>query len=51
MHKITILRDFGTEVEVSEGVKAGEQVIVRPPVDLQDGARVEIRTPPPGATP
>ncbi|WP_158658695.1 efflux RND transporter periplasmic adaptor subunit [Methylocystis bryophila] len=51
MRKITILRDFGTEVEVSEGVKAGEQVIVRPPVDLQDGARVEIRAPPPGASP
>ena len=51
MQKITIVRDFGTEVEVSEGVRAGDQVIVRPPVDLQDGARVEIRTPPPGATP
>ncbi|MGA9598868.1 MAG: efflux RND transporter periplasmic adaptor subunit [Methylocystis sp.] len=51
MRQITILRDFGTEVEISEGVKAGDQVVIRPPVDLQDGARVEIRTPPPGATP
>lgn len=51
MRKITILRDFGTEVEVSEGVDAGDQVIVRPPVDLQNGARVEIRAPPPGASP
>jgi len=51
LQQISILRDFGTDVEVSEGVKAGDQVIVRPPVDLQDGAKVEIRTPPPGATP
>lgn len=51
LQKITILRDFGTEVEVSDGVKAGDQVILRPPVDLQDGAKVQIRPPPPGATP
>ena len=51
LQKITILRDFGTEVEVSEGVKPGDQVIVRPPVDLQDGAKVQIRAPPPGTTP
>ena len=51
MHKITILRDFGREVEVSEGVKAGDQVIISPPVDLQEGAKVEIRTPPPEASP
>ena len=51
MHKITITRDFGREVEVSQGVAAGDQVIVSPPVDLQDGAKVRIRAPPPEATP
>ena len=51
MHQIRILRDFGREVELSEGVKEGDQVILSPPVDLQDGAKVQIRTPPPGATP
>ena len=51
MQKITIVRDLGREVEVSEGVKAGDQVILSPPVDLQDGAKVQIRTPPPEATP
>ncbi|HYA80416.1 MAG TPA: efflux RND transporter periplasmic adaptor subunit [Methylocystis sp.] len=51
LKQIRIVRDFGREVEVSEGVKEGDQVIVSPPVDLQDGAKVQIRTPPPGATP
>lgn len=41
--KITIARDFGTEVEVHDGVKAGDQVILNPMVDLADGSRVTVR--------
>jgi RND family efflux transporter MFP subunit len=41
--KITETRDLGTEAEVSTGVKAGERVVVNPPVDLEDGAKVKIR--------
>jgi RND family efflux transporter MFP subunit len=51
LNKITVLRDLGREVEVSEGVEAGDQVIISPPVDLREGAKVRIRTPPPEATP
>jgi RND family efflux transporter MFP subunit len=40
MHKITITADFGTEVEVSGGVKAGDEVVIQPPVDLADGDKV-----------
>lgn len=40
---IAEIRDLGTEVEVSSGVAAGDQVILNPPVDLLDGARVQIR--------
>jgi multidrug efflux pump subunit AcrA (membrane-fusion protein) len=32
--KVTVTRDFGTSVEVRDGVKAGDQVILNPPVDL-----------------
>jgi RND family efflux transporter MFP subunit len=42
-HKITVTRDLGTSVEVSEGVKAGDQVILNPPVDLADGSKVDAR--------
>ena len=42
--KITEIRDLGTEVEVSEGVKPGDQVVLTPPVDLEDGSKVQVRT-------
>jgi hypothetical protein len=42
--KITEIRDLGTEVEVSNGVKPGEEVILTPPIDLEDGGKVQIRT-------
>ena len=41
--KITEIRDLGTEVEVSAGVKQGDQVVVNPPVDLEDGSKVQVR--------
>jgi RND family efflux transporter MFP subunit len=44
LQKITIARDFGTEVEVHEGVKAGDQVILNPMIDLADGSKVTVRS-------
>ncbi len=44
--KIIEIRDLGTEVEVSDGVKQGDQVVLTPPVDLEDGSRVQVRTTP-----
>ena len=41
--KITIARDFGTEVEVHDGVKPGDQVILNPIVNLADGSKVTVR--------
>jgi RND family efflux transporter MFP subunit len=41
--KITVARDFGTEVEVHDGVKPGDQVILNPMVNLADGSRVAVR--------
>jgi hypothetical protein len=38
--KITEIRDLGTEVEISDGVKQGDQVVLSPPVDLDDGSKV-----------
>jgi len=40
LHKIVVTTDYGTEVEVSEGVKPGDQVILQPPVNLADGHKV-----------
>jgi len=45
IQKISVARDFGTQVEVRDGVKAGDQVILNPTVDLMDGSRVRPRAP------
>ena len=43
--KITEIRDLGTEVELSDGVKQGDHVVLTPPVDLEDGSKVQVRAP------
>jgi len=45
LQKITIARDLGTQVEVSAGVRAGDQVILRPMVQLVDGSKVRVEAP------
>jgi multidrug efflux pump subunit AcrA (membrane-fusion protein) len=44
LQKITIVRDFGTEVEVHDGVEPGDQVILNPMIDLADGSKVAVRS-------
>jgi RND family efflux transporter MFP subunit len=44
MQKITIARDFGTEVEVHDGVKPGDQVILNPMLGLANDSKVTVRT-------
>ena len=41
--KIAVTRDLGTAVEVSEGVKPGDQVVLNPPVNLAEGDKVDVR--------
>jgi RND family efflux transporter MFP subunit len=48
VRRVTESRDFGTTVELTAGVKDGDQVILNPPVDLTDGHKVTIRQGPPG---
>jgi RND family efflux transporter MFP subunit len=43
IRKVTVTRDLGTQVEVDAGVKAGDQVILSPPVNLADGSKVRPR--------
>src|ERR1700727_59256 len=47
IRSVTVVRDFGKSVEVSTGVKDGDQVILNPPVDLVDGRKVQVRPGPP----
>jgi len=41
---VTIGRDLGTWVEVTGGLAQGVQIVINPPADLQDGARVHVTT-------
>jgi RND family efflux transporter MFP subunit len=43
LRKIVPVRDFGTTVEVSDGVKDGDQVIMNPPVDIAEDQAVKTR--------
>jgi RND family efflux transporter MFP subunit len=43
IRKVSVARDFGKEVEVREGVKQGDQVILNPSVDLVEGSKVKAR--------
>jgi RND family efflux transporter MFP subunit len=42
-HTVTIARDFGTEVEVRDGIKPGDEVILKPAVTLADGSKVHTQ--------
>jgi len=48
IRKVTVARDLGTGVEVRDGVKPGEQVILNPAVDLEEGSRVAAKAQGPG---
>jgi hypothetical protein len=50
IRKISLARDLGTQVEARDGVKAGDQVILNPPVNLAEGSRVEPRSKVAGST-
>jgi RND family efflux transporter MFP subunit len=43
LQKIVVARDFGTEVEVHDGVKPGDQVILNPMANLTEGSKVALR--------
>ena len=44
MRTVRVKRDLGTRVEVDSGIKAGDEVILNPPVTLVHGSKVQPRT-------
>jgi RND family efflux transporter MFP subunit len=43
IRKITLVRDLGTAIEASAGVKDGDLVVLNPPVDFVEGQKVTAR--------
>ena len=46
IRKVSVARDLGTQVEIRDGVKQGDQVILNPSVGLTDGSKVKARAEP-----
>jgi len=46
IRKISVGRDFGTSIEVRDGLQPGDQVVLNPPVELADGAKVNAKPEP-----
>ena len=42
MVAVDIRRDFGTSLEVDEGPKGGDEVVLSPPAALKDGTAVKV---------
>ena len=43
IRRVNVKRDLGARVEVDAGLKAGDQVILNPPINLIDGSKVHAR--------
>jgi RND family efflux transporter MFP subunit len=41
---VKVARDFGTSVEVRDGIEPGDTVVLNPTVDLAEGSRVQANT-------
>jgi RND family efflux transporter MFP subunit len=46
LHKVSIYRDYGTKIELREGLKGGERVALSPPADIAEGQKVKVAAQP-----
>jgi hypothetical protein len=51
LRKLTIGRDFGSSVEVLEGIAAEDAIVINPPDSLEDGENVVVKSTPSQASP
>lgn len=48
LRSITIGRDYGTTLEILDGVTVNDQIVINPPDSLEDGQQVNVSAAPPG---
>ena len=48
MKSVTIGRDYGSDIEIVQGLSADDKVILSPPDSLTEGVNVHVAAPPPG---
>jgi RND family efflux transporter MFP subunit len=44
MQPVTVYRDSGAAVELSDGLQGGENIVLNPPASLQDGGKVKVNS-------
>ncbi|HYM02139.1 MAG TPA: efflux RND transporter periplasmic adaptor subunit, partial [Stellaceae bacterium] len=49
LRDVSIYRDYGTTLELRDGLQGGERVALTPPADIADGQQVKIAEPPANA--
>jgi HlyD family secretion protein len=45
LQPVTVYRDLGASVELSNGLNGGENIVLAPPTNLQDGSKVKLNPP------
>jgi RND family efflux transporter MFP subunit len=48
LQQLAIGRDYGTSLEVLQGLRPGDWIVVNPPDSLDEGIQVNVKQPPPG---
>ena len=46
LHNVSVYRDYGTTLELREGLQGGERVAVSPPADIAEGQQVKVAAQP-----
>lgn len=46
LRNVTIYRDFGTTLELRDGLEGGEELALTPPADVTDGQQIKVIAPP-----
>jgi RND family efflux transporter MFP subunit len=42
LQPVTVYRDFGATIELSDGLRGGESIVLSPPTSLQEGGKVKV---------
>jgi HlyD family secretion protein len=50
LHDVSVYRDFGTTLELRDGLQGGERVALTPPADIAEGQQVKVAAQPKDAT-
>jgi multidrug efflux pump subunit AcrA (membrane-fusion protein) len=45
LQKVTVARDYGDKIEISDGIRAGETIVASPTDATREGMKIEVAGP------